>query len=106
MADDARLQELLSNLFRNAITHGDADTVRVGTHADGASDGSPGEPDLAFYVADDGTGIPEDDYDTVFGTGFGLAIVEQIADAHGWAVEVVESDEAGARFDVTGVEPA
>ena len=112
MADEGRLQELLSNLFRNAITHGDADTVRVGTFADGSGDD---EDTLAFYVADDGTGIPEEDYETVFetgfstsgdGTGFGLAIVEQIADAHGWMVEVGESEDEGARFDVTGVGPA
>ncbi|MFB6084762.1 MAG: response regulator [Halorientalis sp.] len=115
MADEARLQELLSNLFRNAVTHGDADTVRVGTRADGTSEGDPDGTDLAFYVADDGTGIPEADRDDVFetgfstaddGTGFGLAIVEQIADAHGWSVAVGESEGGGARFDVTGVEPA
>ena len=115
MADDARLQELLSNLLRNAITHGDADEVRVGVRADGTSDGGPGDPDLSFYVADDGSGVPEEDYDAVFetgfstagdGTGFGLAIVEQIADAHGWTGEIGESESGGARFDVTGVEPA
>ncbi|TKX82824.1 HAMP domain-containing histidine kinase, partial [Halorubrum sp. SS5] len=38
------------------------------------------------------------------GTGFGLRIVEQVADAHGWSVRAVESDEGGARFEVTGVE--
>ena len=115
MADGARLQELLSNLFRNATIHGHASTVRVGTRADGASDGDPGDPDLAFYVADDGLGIPEEEYDTVFetgfstagdGTGFGLAIVEQIAHAHGWTIELGESESGGARFDVSGVEPA
>jgi signal transduction histidine kinase len=117
VADDVRLQELLSNLFRNAITHGDADEVRVGTRADGTTDGGQGAAasDLAFYVADDGAGIPEDDYDAVFetgfstagdGTGFGLAIVEQIADAHDWTVEIGESDDGGARFEVIGVEPA
>jgi PAS domain S-box-containing protein len=112
MADDARLQELLSNLFRNATTHGGAETVRVGTFADGSSDD---EASIAFYVADDGSGIPKDDYETVFetgfstagdGTGFGLAIVDQIADAHGWTVGVCESGAGGARFDVTGVDPA
>jgi PAS domain S-box-containing protein len=112
LADEGRLQELLSNLFRNAITHGGADTVRVGTFADGSGDD---EDTLAFYVADDGSGIPEEDYDTVFetgfstagdGTGFGLAIVEQIGDAHGWTVDVGESADGGARFDVTGVDPA
>jgi hypothetical protein len=38
------------------------------------------------------------------GTGFGLAIVAEIAEAHGWRVDVSESEAGGARFDVVGVE--
>ena len=66
-----------------------------------------------FYVADDGPGIPPEDRGTVFepgyttaadGTGFGLAIVSRIADAHGWEVAVAESESGGARFEVTNVE--
>lgn len=34
------------------------------------------------------------------GTGFGLGIVERIADAHGWTVRAVESASGGARFEV------
>ncbi|AXG06320.1 PAS domain S-box protein [Haloplanus rubicundus] len=61
-----------------------------------------------FAVADDGPGIPEDERDDVFdhgfttaadGTGFGLAIVERIAHAHGWSVSVAESRDGGARFE-------
>jgi signal transduction histidine kinase len=61
-----------------------------------------------FAVADDGPGIPEDERDDVFdhgfttaedGTGFGLAIVERIAQAHGWSVSVTEGRDGGARFE-------
>ena len=38
------------------------------------------------------------------GTGFGLAIVEEIANAHGWRVTVTESETDGARFEITGVD--
>ena len=38
------------------------------------------------------------------GTGFGLSIVRDVAEAHGWSVAVTESDDGGARFDVCGVE--
>ncbi len=103
-ADRSRLQQLLENLLRNAVDHGGDDvTITVGDLADG--DG--------FYVADDGPGIPPEDRETVFdsgyttdadGTGFGLRIVGKIAAAHGWTVSVTESDAGGARFEVAGVE--
>ena len=103
-ADEGRLKQLLENLIRNSVEHGGADvTVTVGTLPDG------------FYVADDGPGIDPERREAVFdaghstsqsGTGFGLRIVEQVADAHGWSVRAVESEAGGARFEITGVEPA
>ena len=103
-ADPARLKRLFENLFRNALDHGGPDvTVTVGALPD-----RPG-----FYVADDGPGIPEGDRDSVFepgyttseeGTGFGLAIVAEMVAAHGWEIQVTESDAGGARFEIIGVE--
>jgi len=99
-ADRARLRQLFENLLSNAVRHGGDDvTVRVGPLTDGAG----------FYVADDGPGISKADRDDIFhrgystssdGTGFGLAIVEDIAEAHGWTVTVTESSDGGARFEV------
>jgi C4-dicarboxylate-specific signal transduction histidine kinase len=75
-------------------------TVTVGALEDG------------FFVEDDGPGIDSDDRDQVFdagystsseGTGFGLRIVREIADAHGWDIEVTEGTDGGARFEVRGV---
>lgn len=101
-ADRSRLQQLFENLYRNAVEHGGEEiTVRVGRMSDG------------FYVADTGSGIPETEREQIFesgystnadGTGFGLRIVEQIADAHGWEITVTESEQGGARFELTGVE--
>ncbi|WP_277554779.1 PAS domain S-box protein [Halobaculum limi] len=101
-ADPRQLDRLVENLFRNAVVHGgDAVTVTVGDLPDG------------FYVEDDGVGIDPDRRESVFepgystsdgGTGFGLRIVERVADRHGWTVDVAESDDGGARFEVTGVE--
>lgn len=100
-ANRGRLQQLLENLMRNAIEHGGGEvTVTVGDLNDG------------FYIQDDGSGIPEERRDQVFesgystlqdGTGFGLSIVKQIAEAHDWGVNVTEGDDGGARFEITGV---
>jgi signal transduction histidine kinase len=38
------------------------------------------------------------------GTGFGLSIVSEVAEAHGWDVSVTDADSGGARFEVSGVE--
>jgi signal transduction histidine kinase len=66
-----------------------------------------------FYVADDGPGIPPNDRENVLaagytsaknGSGFGLSIVTQIADAHEWTLTVTESASGGARFEIRGVD--
>lgn len=104
-ADPSRFQELLENLVRNAIDHGGDDvTVTVGEL----------DQHAGFYVADDGPGIPREKRDEVFetgvttredGTGFGLAIVREIAAAHDWGIDVTRSDQGGARFEFTVPEP-
>ncbi len=100
-ADPTRLGSLLENLFGNAVEHGGRGvTVTVGEL--GVDDGT------GFYVADDGVGIPPEHREVVFesgetfsedGTGFGLSIVEDIAQAHGWRIELTESEAGGARFE-------
>ncbi|WP_263788019.1 sensor histidine kinase [Salinibacter grassmerensis] len=104
LAHEGRLRQLLENLFRNAIDHaGRAATVTASRTEDG------------FFVADDGPGIPPEQRETVFeaghstregGTGLGLVIVREVAEAHGWSLSVSESNSGGARFEIAGVEPA
>jgi len=101
-ADPSRLQQLLENLVRNAVEHGDEKvTITVGDLENG------------FYIADNGPGIPADEREDVLasgyttstdGTGFGLAIVREIANAHDWEITVTESGTGGARFEIIGVE--
>ena len=104
LADEQRLRQLLDNLFSNAVQHAGPDvTVRVGTLDDGTG----------FFVEDDGPGIPEAERERVFEhgysgsdehSGFGLSIVRGIVAAHGWDIDVGESESGGARFEVTGVQ--
>ena len=101
-ADRSRLRQLFENLYQNSIEHG-GETVTVSVSA----------TENGFYVADTGIGIPESKRTEIFeaghstsvdGTGFGLRIVEQVAEAHGWVITISESEQGGARFEFTGVE--
>ncbi|MBX0323244.1 PAS domain S-box protein [Halomicroarcula sp. F13] len=128
-ADESRFKQLLENLVRNSVEHAStssrSQSVDGGGHGHSDDDeaGTDGEPvtirigplpdGSGFYVEDDGSGVPPSEREAVFesgysnspdGTGFGLAIVGRIVDAHGWDVHISESDAGGARFEVTGVE--
>jgi PAS domain S-box-containing protein len=104
VADESRLRHVFENLFRNAIEHADSDvTITVGELSDRSG----------FYVADSGPGIPPEEHSNIFaqgystaedGTGFGLSIVKEIVEAHGWTITITESDSGGARFEIRGVE--
>ncbi|MBO4247460.1 PAS domain S-box protein [Halomicrobium sp. IBSBa] len=99
--DANRLRNVFENLFRNSVEHNAAAdlTVRVG----------PLSEEFGFYVEDTGAGIPEDEREAVFdqgyttsrdGTGFGLAIVRDIVQAHGWQISLTDSAQGGARFEI------
>lgn len=99
LGDIPRLEEVFSNLFRNAVDHvGAGVTVRVGPL-----------DDSGFYIEDDGPGIPVEKRAHIFdygyttnprGTGLGLAIVEEVVTAHGWDISVAEGTDGGARFEI------
>jgi PAS domain S-box-containing protein len=101
-ADRGQLQQMVENLIRNAIEHGGDDvTITVG------------DLDNGFYIEDDGAGIDTDEQAGIFeagystseeGTGFGLAIVKRVVQAHGWTIRVADGSEMGARFEIAGVE--
>lgn len=100
--DRGRLREIFEHCFRNAIQHGGQDvTVTVGDLPDG------------FSVADDGPGIPAEKRErlseygestTETGGGLGLAIIRRMAEAHGWSVELGESEAGGLRLAFRNIE--
>jgi len=94
-ADSDKLREALSNLLDNAIKYSPAaGTISVGANLDGDA--------ANLWVRDRGGGIPEEEQKKIFerfyrletrngppGTGLGLALVKEIAQAHGGWVKVL-----------------
>jgi len=96
--DADALTLLFRRLFENAVAHGgDGVTVTVGG------------TEAGFYVADDGSGLPDDVGEELFeqgygtardGEGYGLFVADRAAAANGWALSAGASEAGGARFDV------
>jgi signal transduction histidine kinase len=99
------LKRCLSNLLHNAIKYGERATVVV---SDGAA--------LKISVRDEGPGIPEELQQLVFepfyrvessrnrdsgGTGLGLCIAKDIAEAHGGTIELHNRPEGGLEATLT-----
>jgi signal transduction histidine kinase len=102
--DAGRVQQLVSNLVSNALTHGAAGTpVKFSATVD--------EGNLILEVWNDGEPIPADCRDQIFlpfwrhstaatreGLGLGLHICAQIVRAHGGAIAVTSSRAKGTLF--------
>lgn len=102
-ADPDQLHRLLEQLFRNALAPdssvAERDDVANVTHV------RVGLTEEGFYVEDDG---PPREYgeDAEFeyqGAGHRVAIARDIADAHGWSIEVTGGTGSGARNADDGV---
>ena len=104
VCDRRRVQQLVSNLLGNALTHGAADgRVAVDARIAGSW--------LVIDIANDGEPIPPDSLAKVFapfwrsstsssreGLGLGLYICAQIVQAHHGALDVHSTREDGTRF--------
>jgi signal transduction histidine kinase len=107
VADEARLAQIATNLLTNAIKYTPpGGQVTVTTRA--------GDGTARLAVADTGPGIPEADLPHVFerfwrgagararsGAGIGLAVVAELAAAHGGTVTAASPPGSGAAFTVT-----
>ena len=106
MVDHIQIQQVLTNLMRNAIEAMKDVTQKemiVRTQAIG-----PGE--VAVTVEDTGTGIPEEVSAQLFkpftttkpgGMGIGLSISKRIVEAHGGTMTVSHTASGGASFRFT-----
>ncbi|MEJ2383227.1 MAG: ATP-binding protein [Xanthomonadales bacterium] len=106
--EERDLLELAGNLLDNAFKYGRS-RVRVGGRAIRSKSARPG---LELVIEDDGPGIDADQRERLLqrgvrgderveGHGLGLAIVRELVDAYGGALDIRESDLGGARVAVT-----
>jgi PAS domain S-box-containing protein len=127
LADAAKMEQVLINLFTNAchaMPQGGTLTVNTALRTlhpqevgRESSDRSglrldAGEEVLSIEVLDTGTGIPEDKLSRIFdpffstkpvgkGTGLGLAVTRNIIELHGGRIEIRNRPEGGAAVALT-----
>ena len=100
------LSDMLRNLVDNALVHGRG-LIRVRVAAGGAGEGSP----AILEVSDEGPGLPEGLKASLFarfgkgvatspGAGLGLAIVRQVAQAHGGEARFQPGDPCVVRISL------
>ncbi|MGB5511194.1 MAG: ATP-binding protein, partial [Woeseiaceae bacterium] len=101
-ADPVALRRLLANLLENAAHYGGDAPIDIELQCDGHA--------IAVEICDRGPGIPADQADAVFrpfhrletarssrtgGSGLGLAIARQLANKHGWTIDLLPRDGGG-----------
>jgi signal transduction histidine kinase len=100
-ADEAMLRQALFNVLLNA-TQSVAGGGRIAVHLS-----ADGPREATLEISDDGPGVPPEHRANIFkpyvtmrpkGVGLGLAIVAQIASAHGWEVACLPREPHGAIF--------
>jgi len=107
VADPVALERVLANLMENAGHHGGGEPVDVNLRCDEAS--------VSIEICDRGPGIPADQAEAVFqpfhrletarssktgGSGLGLAIARQLANKHGWTIELLPRKDGGTVANV------
>ena len=103
--DASLIEQLLANLFENAVKYAGAHaTVDIVARADDSG--------LVIEIADDGPGIPTGTEERVFekffraspnktgGSGLGLAICRAIIEIHGGTIDAANRDSGGAVFRI------
>ena len=108
-ADGTLLRQALLNLLDNARKYGPAgQTVRLGVQGDAR--------EVRIFVEDEGMGVPPEERERIWdpyfrlrahressvaGSGIGLSVVREVAEAHGGTARVAPSDSGrGARFEL------
>ncbi|GAB7009583.1 hypothetical protein JCM31271_15260 [Halorubrum trueperi] len=103
--DRGRLRQAFENLFRNATEHA------VPSDPDGGLTVVVNATGEGFLVADDGPGIDPAHREDVFepgfttredGTGYGLDIVREVIESHGWEIHLRDGASSAVRSEISG----
>jgi two-component system phosphate regulon sensor histidine kinase PhoR len=104
LADPSRLEQVVGNLFHNAIKFTPAGGQII-------LSAKPQNGNVLFCVSDSGIGIPADELPRIFerfyktdraraggGTGLGLAIAKHVVEAHGGTIWAESIESQGSKF--------
>lgn len=104
LADPSRLEEVVGNLFHNAIKFTPAGGEII-------LSAKPQNGNVLFCVSDSGIGIPAEELPRIFerfyktdraraggGTGLGLAIAKHVVEAHGGTIWAESIESQGSKF--------
>lgn len=108
-ADRSKINQILTNLFKNAVKFTSQGTIELGFKVEKDSN-------LTYYVKDSGIGIPDEKQNIIFdffrqvddsytrrygGIGIGLAISQKIANILNGELKVVSEIGVGSTFSLT-----
>lgn len=105
--DPSAMRQVLQLVFDNALaTEAQSHEVEVSYPYAPSEDAT----DITVVISDDGIGVPEHDWETVFrpfcttklrGTGLGLAVCKRIVSAHGGRIGLITPRLGGTSVSIT-----
>jgi PAS domain S-box-containing protein len=112
--DRVKMLEVICNLISNALKYNDKPEPRIDIFAK-KMENSEGKACIEFFIKDNGIGIKEEHYESIFqifrrlhgrdeyggGTGAGLAIVNRIIEEHKGEIRVESEEGEGSAFIIT-----